>query len=183
MLRPGRVPLTPQFVSFFNTAAKLSEVLYKPGSPDPKLMYTLTPSEVGRHSGLLTECRWPDSGVDGRRREAVHVAGRRQAALQGNLGAGMSNIYSYTGLWATFRLMGDAERWEPAGSGYNLEWVVRIGGKPADPGQRRSGCRSRDAGYGRRAAVLQERQPRRAALRIAGGQIECNFRLASGSTN
>ena len=27
--------------------------------------------------------------------------------------------------------MGDAERWEPSGSGYNLEWVVRVGGKPA----------------------------------------------------
>ena len=39
----GTVPLTPQFVSFFNTAAKLSEALYKPGAPDPKLMYTLTP--------------------------------------------------------------------------------------------------------------------------------------------
>ena len=57
--------------------------------------------------------------------------GGGQASLQGNLGAGNVNIYSYTGLWATFRLMGDAERWDPAGSGYNLEWVVRIGGKPA----------------------------------------------------
>ena len=48
------------------------------------------------------------------------------------------NIYSYTGLWATFRLMGDAERWDPAGSGYNLEWVVSIGGKPATLGERSS---------------------------------------------
>ena len=50
----------------------------------------------------------------------------REISAQGNV-----NIYSYTGLWATFRLMGDAERWDSAGSGYNLEWVVRIGGKPA----------------------------------------------------
>jgi hypothetical protein len=27
--------------------------------------------------------------------------------------------------------MGDAERWEPVGNGYNLEWVVRVGGKAA----------------------------------------------------
>jgi hypothetical protein len=24
--------------------------------------------------------------------------------------------------------MGQAERWEPSGSGYNLEWLVRVGG-------------------------------------------------------
>ena len=97
--------------------------------------------------------------------------------------AGNVNIYSYAGLWATFRLMGDAERWDAAGSGYNLEWVVRIGGKPATLAERSSRCRSRHAGHGRRAAILQERQPGRAALRIAGGQIECNFRLVSANTN
>ena len=38
--------------------------------------------------------------------------------------------------------MGDAERWEPSGAGYNLEWVVRVGGKPATLPKRRSSHRS-----------------------------------------
>jgi hypothetical protein len=33
-------------------------------------------------------------------------------------------------VWAAFQFFGEAERWQPAGTGYNLEWVIRIGGKP-----------------------------------------------------
>ncbi len=31
------------------------------------------------------------------------------------------------GLWAVFHFFDKAERWQPAGSGYALEWVIRIG--------------------------------------------------------
>jgi type VI secretion system protein ImpL len=127
----GTVPLTPQFVNFFNTAAKLSEVLYKPGSSDPKLMYTLTPLKSEGIQGYSLNVDGQTLASTGGGAKQFTWPGGGQAALQGNLGAGNVNIYSYTGLWATFRLMGDAERWDPAGSGYNLEWVVRIGGKPA----------------------------------------------------
>ena len=51
--------------------------------------------------------------------------------MSGNFGMGALNFFSYSGVWASFRLMGDAERWEPSGAGYNLEWVVRVGGKAA----------------------------------------------------
>ncbi len=127
----GTVPLTPQFVNFFNTAAKLSEVLYKPGAPDPKLMYTLTPLKSEGIQGYSLNVDGQTLASTGGGAKQFTWPGGGQAALQGNLGAGNVNIYSYTGLWATFRLMGDAERWDQAGSGYNLEWVVRIGGKPA----------------------------------------------------
>jgi hypothetical protein len=30
-----------------------------------------------------------------------------------------------TGLWSAFRLLNDAQRAEPAGSGYNLEWILQ----------------------------------------------------------
>jgi type VI secretion system protein ImpL len=127
----GTVPLTPQFVNFFNNAAKLSEVLYKPGAPEPKLMYTLTPLKSEGIQGYSLNVDGQTLASTGGGAKQFTWPGGGQAALQGNLGAGNVNIYSYTGLWATFRLMGDAERWDPAGSGYNLEWVVRIGGKPA----------------------------------------------------
>ena len=128
----GTLPLTPQFVSFFNTAAKLSEALYKPGSPDPKLAYTLTPlKSEGIQSVTLN--------IDGQTLTATGTGGAGkqftwpgggQAALSGKFGGPDLGFFSYTGTWAAFRLMGDAERWEPSGSGYNLEWVVRVGGKP-----------------------------------------------------
>ena len=32
----------------------------------------------------------------------------------------------YSGLWAPFRLFSDAEKFEAAGSGYNMEWYLRL---------------------------------------------------------
>ncbi len=129
----GTVPLTPQFVSFFNTAARLSEVLYKPGSPDPKLTYTMTPmkSEGIQSVTLNLDGQTLTTAGTGGAAKQFTWPGGGQAALSGNFGMGALNFFSYSGTWAAFRLMGDAERWDPSGAGYNLEWVVRVGGKPA----------------------------------------------------
>ena len=179
----GTVPLTPQFVSFFNTAAKLSEVLYKPGAPDPKLMYTLTPLKSEGIQGYSLNVDGQTLASTGGGAEAVHVAGRRPGGASGK-----SRRRECQHL-LVHRTVGDV----PADGRCRTLGPGRLGVQPrmgrtdrwqtGDPGKRRSGCRSRHARHGRRPAVLQERQPRRAALRIAGGQIECNFRLASGSTN
>ncbi len=37
---------------------------------------------------------------------------------------------NYDGLWAAFHFFNDAERWIPAGSGWNVEWIVRVGKNP-----------------------------------------------------
>ncbi|HYP05460.1 MAG TPA: ImcF-related family protein [Bryobacteraceae bacterium] len=129
----GTLPLTPQFVGFFNTAAKLSEALYKPGAADPKLMYTLTPlkSEGIQSVTLNIDGQTLTASGNGGSGKQFTWPGGGQAALSGKFGGPDLGFFSYTGTWAAFRLMGDAERWEPSGAGYNLEWVVRVGGKAA----------------------------------------------------
>jgi type VI secretion system protein ImpL len=129
----GTIPLTPQFINFFNTAARLSDALYKPGAANPQLIYTLTPQ---RSEGIQSVTVTIDgqtltaSGAGGSGK-TFNWPGAGQAALSGKFGGPDLSFFSYTGTWAAFRLMGDAERWEPSGAGYNLEWVVRVGGKPA----------------------------------------------------
>jgi type VI secretion system protein ImpL len=129
----GAVPLTPQFINFFNTAARLSDALYKPGAANPQLTYTLTPqrSEGIQSVTLTIDGQTLTASGAGGTGKTFNWPGAGQAALSGKFGGPDLSFFSYTGTWAAFRLMGDAERWEPSGAGYNLEWVVRVGGKPA----------------------------------------------------
>ena len=90
-------------------------MLYKPGAPDPKLTYTFDALEIGRHSELLAECRWPDADAAERAARAKQFTwpGGGQAALQGNLGGRERKHLLLHRTMGDFRLMGDAERWEP----------------------------------------------------------------------
>ena len=179
----GTLPLTPQFVSFFNTAAKLSEVLYKPGSPDPKLMYSLTPLKSEGIQGYSLNVDGQTLASSGGGAKQFTWPGGGQAALQGNLGAGEREYL------LLYRFVGDIPsdgRRRTLGSG-GIGVQPRMGGEnwrqTCHVGERSSRRSSRDVGYGRSATILQKRQPGRSALRVTGGQIECSFRLVSANTN
>ena len=45
----------------------------------------------------------------------------------GSLGGPELGLLEYNGLWSVFRFFGDADRWQPAGGGYNFDWVPRQG--------------------------------------------------------
>ncbi|MGH9631929.1 MAG: ImcF-related family protein, partial [Bryobacteraceae bacterium] len=132
-VQTGEVPLNPAFVSFFNNAARFSDVLYK-GGAGPKLSYTITPleSEGIRKLTLAIDGQVLNADGDGGSGKQFMWpgAGAQSAKLSGNLGGPDLNFFNYDGLWAAFRLFADAERWEPSGAGYNLAWVVRLGGRP-----------------------------------------------------
>jgi len=51
----------------------------------------------------------------------------REARLAGSMGGAELGFLNYNGTWAVFRFFADADRWQPAGSGYNFEWVPRQG--------------------------------------------------------
>src|SRR6266571_5839296 len=57
---------------------------------------------------------WPGTGV----REA------KATVKFGGTDLGWSNN---EGLWAVFQFFEEAERWQPAGGAYQLEWIVRAG--------------------------------------------------------
>lgn len=127
-MQTGAVPLNSQFVTFFNTAAKLSEALYKPGAADPKLTYTLTPLKPeGIQSVTLNlDGQKLTAGTTGGPGKQFAWPGGAQASLSANFGSGDLEFASYNGLWSSFRLIGDAEGWEPSGTGNNLDWIWKL---------------------------------------------------------
>ncbi|MBI3278978.1 MAG: hypothetical protein HYZ57_03950 [Acidobacteria bacterium] len=127
------LPLNPAFIAFFNNAARFSEMLYKPGSTEPRFTYSLTPlrSEGFSKVTLVIDGQTLDAaGSGGPAKQLVWQGGGTHGArLSGKFGGQDLTLPGYDGLWAAFRLFNDAERWEPAGAGYNLDWIIRFGGR------------------------------------------------------
>jgi type VI secretion system protein ImpL len=131
----AQVKLTDAFVGFFNRAAALSDALYREGAGQPKLTYALTPLKSEGVQGLAITIDGQvlqAAGAGGSAKTFVWPSpgGRGEARLAVSLGGPQLGAFSYDGLWAAFRLFGDAERLVPTGGGFNVEWIVRAGGKP-----------------------------------------------------
>ncbi len=124
------VKLTEPFVTFFNRAAVFGEALYREGA-GPKITYSLTPLpsegvkartvridgqvvQAGEQGGAGKPFVWPGAGV-------------QEAKLAVGLGGPEFESYAFGGLWAAFKLFGEAEHWQQAGAGYNMEWQLRTG--------------------------------------------------------
>ncbi len=126
----SRVQITDAFLRFLNRAVALSDALYRNGSRDPSLTYTMKALQAeGLKSVTLSldgqvlrstgggeskDFTWPGASV-------------RAAKLAGNMGGGDLAFITYDGLWAAFRFFGDADRFQSSGAGYTLQWVPRQG--------------------------------------------------------
>ncbi|HEV2445812.1 MAG TPA: ImcF-related family protein [Candidatus Sulfopaludibacter sp.] len=127
----GGITLSAAFVAFFNRAAAVSDAFYGGGSQEPHLTYTLKPVPSEGIQGLtlrldgqvLTTSAgsatpkqfvWPGTGV-------------REAKASVKFGGTDLGWSSNDGLWAVFQFFEEAEKWQPAEGGYQLEWVVRAG--------------------------------------------------------
>jgi type VI secretion system protein ImpL len=130
----GPMQLTPQFVGFFNRAAVFSEALYPGGAAEPRLSYSLTPLRTDGIQALtliIDGQTFKSSGQGGAAKQFTWPgASAHEAKLTGKFGGPDLALLSYEGVWAAFQFFGEAERWQSSGTGYNLEWVIRIGGKP-----------------------------------------------------
>lgn len=122
----GQIALNPAFLSFFNSMARISEQLYRPG-PDPKLTYTVRPLKSDGIQDLVLHLdgqQVPASSTSAR--QLTWPGAAQGARFTGKVGASDLPSAPYEGLWASFRLFNDAESFEPSGTGYNLEWVLRL---------------------------------------------------------
>lgn len=130
---PGApVKITPQFLRFFNRAAAFSDALYRNGTvQEPQLNYTLKalPAEgIQRLTLQVDGQEFKSAGTGGGQATFQWPGSRaRQARLLGSLGGPELGLLSYEGLWSVFRFFADADRWQPAGGGYNFDWVPRQG--------------------------------------------------------
>lgn len=118
-------PLNPRFIEFFKSAAAFAEAIYRDG-PDPKIPYRVTPLKSDNIEDLAMT-------LDGQVFNAPSGGGAARlftwigsANHNASLSAKGVPPSTYQGLWAPFRLFSDAEKFEAAGSGYNMEWYLRL---------------------------------------------------------
>jgi type VI secretion system protein ImpL len=122
----GAIPLSPNFVAFFNSMARFSDALYKAG-PDPKLTYTVRPLKSDGIQDLVVHLdgqQLPASS--GAAKQFTWPGGTPGARFTGKVGSSDLPSAPYEGIWAAFRLFNDADTMETAGQGYNLEWILQL---------------------------------------------------------
>jgi type VI secretion system protein ImpL len=131
--QPG-INLNPAFVAFFSRAAAFSDAAYPAGATEARLTYTLKPVPTEGPLGTTLRVDGQTITYSGGAAQPKQFqwpgAGPHEAVATVKFGGSDLGWASYTGLWSAFRFFGDAERWLPAGSGYNVEWIVRVGKNP-----------------------------------------------------
>jgi len=127
----SRVQITEAFLRFLNRATALSDALYKNGSTNASLTYSMKalPAEGMKSVTLSLDGQVLKSGGGGGDAKDFTWPGTsvRGAKLSGSLGGPDLGFITYDGLWAAFRFFGDADRFQASGSGYTLQWVPRQG--------------------------------------------------------
>jgi type VI secretion system protein ImpL len=124
----GGLNLNPQFVYFFNQAAKFSEALYPSNASEPRLTYSLRPMPSDQFTAMTLVIDGQSTTFTGQAGPKQYVWPSRELRLGGKLAGGSEmGLQDRQGLWSAFRFFADADRFEPAGGGYNLTWVVRQG--------------------------------------------------------
>jgi type VI secretion system protein ImpL len=124
----GGLNLNPQFVYFFNQAARFSEALYPENAAEPRLVYSLRPIPSDQFTSLTLVVDGQSATFTGQAAGKQYVWPSRELRLGGKLQGGSEmGLHDRQGLWAAFHFFADADRFDAAGSGYNLTWVVRQG--------------------------------------------------------
>ncbi len=132
----GGLTLNPAFVTFFNHAAQFSDAVYPGGVMEPALRYSLQPQRSEQIKSMTLAIDGQSAKFGGQEAARQYVwpgAGAHSVRLSAQLSGGSDfDFQNRDGLWSVFRFFADADRWGPAGGGYNLDWVVRQGreGRP-----------------------------------------------------
>lgn len=140
----GGATVTPQFLSFFNRVAAISDAFYKNGSPTANLGFSLkpVPSEAVVQEITLTidgKTATFKNGKGDPQQFSWPGTGNQEVKLKVRFAGGSEfEMITYSEPWAVFRFFLDAERWQGSGNQHTMEWTARsttgpmiIGGKPA----------------------------------------------------
>lgn len=130
----GPVAVAPAFVTFLNRAGVITDALYKPGSAEPSLTFTVKPVltdgiasvtlEIDGQSARFTKASPPHTYT-------WRATPASEARLSAQLGASDANLIGpFKGPWSIFRLFQTAERWTATVSTYVVEWEPKTGGQP-----------------------------------------------------
>ena len=134
------IALNPAFVNFFNQAARFSDALYPGGATEPNLRYSLQAQRSDQIQEMTLTIDGQTAKFAGQSAPHQYTwpgAAAKNVRLSAKLTGGSDfELQNRDGLWAVFRFFADADRWNPSGGTYTLEWVVRQGreGRPIQAG-------------------------------------------------
>ncbi len=132
---PGQqISVTPTFLRFLNHAKHLSDALYK-GGPQPSLTFSMQPLPAPdvNHVTLTIDGQTLSTDLQSARPQTFTWPGSVQNArllVRFGVGGLDTQIDDRTGVWAIWHLLDTAERWQPAGSQYQMEWVQKTSAGP-----------------------------------------------------
>jgi type VI secretion system protein ImpL len=140
----GGMTVTPQFLSFFNRAAAVSDAFYKGGAQTANLGFGLRPipsEAVVQEITLSIDGKTATfkNGKGDSQQFSWPGAGAQEVKLKVRFAGGSEfDMVTYTEAWAAFSFFLQAEHWQASGNQQTMEWTARsatgpmiIGGKPA----------------------------------------------------
>lgn len=126
-------PIRPQFVSFFNRAAAVTQALYADGSPNPRLAYSMRAMPSEGISKLVLQVDGQSAKLgDAQPQQFVWPSNSVRVTID-------SGTQEYDGPWGAFAFFADADEWNASGAGYNVAWPV-LSGARAQPLRTASGA-------------------------------------------
>jgi type VI secretion system protein ImpL len=136
--------VTPQFVSFFNRAAAVTDAFYKGGSQTANLTFNMRPipsEAVVQEITLTIDGKTANfkNGTGNPQQFSWPGSGAQEVKLKVRFAGGSEfDMVTYTEPWAAFSFFLQAEHWQSSGNQQTMEWTARsatgpmiIGGKPA----------------------------------------------------
>lgn len=127
----SKVTITDAFLGFMNRAAAVSDAMYKGGSKEVRLAYAMKALPAPNIKSVILNLDGQilnSTGAGGASKDFVWPGTTHSAKLGFNFGGPTMDATAFDGVWAVFRLFGDADQFQPNGnSQYTLQWVPRQG--------------------------------------------------------
>ena len=127
----SKVKITDAFLGFLNRAAAVSEAMYRAGSKEPRISYSMKALPAPNVTSVVLTLDgqvMSSTGAGGISKDFVWPGAVHGAKFAVSFGGPMMELPEFQGVWATFRLFGDADQFQSnGGSNYTLQWVPRQG--------------------------------------------------------
>jgi type VI protein secretion system component VasK len=102
--------------------------VYPAGSARANLNFRLKPYAVEGIQGPTLDINGQTLTAPGGPKQFTWDGGQMAALhVSGKLGGSDISFLSYSGTWAIFQFFAEADRWQPAGNMYSVEWTPRSG--------------------------------------------------------
>jgi type VI protein secretion system component VasK len=127
-------PVSPSFLSFFNREMGIQGALYQGAPGQIMYKYALRPHPTESVTGFTMNIDgqpWNYTGGNSSFQQFTWPGTGQGVTLTLKIQGGSELTWpSYSGTWGVFHFFADADKAQQSGSVYNVEWVLRVSGRP-----------------------------------------------------